>query len=80
MPFERRNEAVARELLDSRMRDFLLGGMTSRWQVRGQHPMLIWPHTYDVKDVEMMHCAMRLFVAAMPEGVVGNDVASTATL
>ena len=70
------DEAFARDFLDSGMKRFLMADMTFRWQVRGPHAMLVWPHSFDVKDVEMMLFALKRFVEAMPEGVVGKHGSS----
>lgn len=40
---------------------------------------LVRLHCCGVKEVEMMRCGMRLFVTAVPGGVVGKDFGSTAT-
>ena len=63
------SESFARDFLDSGMKRFLLEQGTFRWQVRGAYAMLVWPHSYDVKDVELMLFAMRRFLATVPEGV-----------
>lgn len=64
------DEAFARDFLDSGMKRFLMEDMTFRWQVRGPHAMLVWPHSFDVKDVEMMLFALKRFVEAIPAAVM----------
>ena len=64
------SEPFARDFLDSGMKRFLMEFGTFRWQVRGPHAMLVWPHSFDVKDVDMMLFAMRRFVGQIPEPVM----------
>lgn len=63
------SETFARDLLSSDMKRFLIDQGTFRWQVNGPFVMLVWPHSYDVKDVELMLFAMRRFLGHIPASV-----------
>ena len=64
------NEAFARDFLDSGMKRFLIELGPFRWHLRGPHAMLVWPHSYDGKDVELMLFALKRFMRQIPEPVM----------